>query len=192
MFQSCMICTATRSGTTLLCSMLAATGVTGTPALYFHDPSVAEWLAGLGLEPNAGATKKARLQAVMNEVLRWGRAGTAKLGLRQQALGQAFLYEKLAVLAPDQTTGAGRIRASVDALTALDQGRTDWFAREGITPIRLTCADVSTSPQQSLRLVLENRGLAPDRTDGVTPGTRKLADATNQIWVARFRSEFDQ
>jgi LPS sulfotransferase NodH len=183
-----MICTATRSAS----SMLAATGVAGTPASYFYDPSVAGWLAGLGLGTDARATEKAHLQAVMNEVLRWGRAGIAKFGLRQQALGQAFLCEKLAVLALDQTTDAKRIRASVDALTALDQGWTDWFAQKGITPIRLPCAGVSTSPQQTLRLVLENRGLAPERADGVTLGTRKLADATNQTWVARFCSEFDQ
>ncbi|MBT6203829.1 MAG: sulfotransferase, partial [Rhodospirillaceae bacterium] len=41
-YQSYVICTSPRSGSTLLCSLLAATGLAGNPCSHFHDPSISE------------------------------------------------------------------------------------------------------------------------------------------------------
>ena len=83
---------------------------------------------------------------------------------------------------------AAAIRATIDDLTSQDVAWTDWFAREGIKPLRLTYAEVSGQPRQSVRRVLTALGLDPAAADGVEPGTRKLADGTNEAWVARFRA----
>jgi len=242
-----MICTAPRSGSTLLCSLLAATGVAGKPASHFYDPSVAKWLADLGVTVADNAAEADQMQAVVTAALRRGRADTGIFALRQQAPGRVFLCARLTVLAPQATSDAGRIaavfgrtavihltradkvdqavslllarqtglwhraadgsdldrtaphqppvydakaiRAIVADLAAQDQDWTDRFAREGISPLRLTHAEVSGQPQNTVRRVLGAVGLAPSHADGVMPGTRKLANATNQARVARFRSE---
>ena len=39
-YESYVLCTSPRSGSTLLCKLLAATGVAGNPDSYFHRPAV--------------------------------------------------------------------------------------------------------------------------------------------------------
>lgn len=51
-FHSYVICTSPRSGSTLLCNMLAATGVAGKPKSYFHQGPITDWLSYLNLEIN--------------------------------------------------------------------------------------------------------------------------------------------
>ena len=81
------------------------------------------------------------------------------------------------------------IQACFETMTAYDRDWTDWFAREGIEPIRISYDNLSTDPIGTLRFVLECVGLDPAAADGVTPGTSKLADSTNRDWVDRFRNE---
>lgn len=249
MFRSYILCTAPRSGSTMLCSLLTATGIAGKPASYFYDPSVTEWLTDLGIAVSPDATEADRVQAAVTEVLRQGRAGTGVFALRQQAGGHAFLMGRLALLAPQEQTDASRIeavlgrtlfvhltrenkldqavslllarqtglwhgapdgtdlernpprappgydaaaiRAAMADLTAQDRSWTDWFAREGITPLRLTYAEVSAHSRETVRRVLTALGLDPAAAEGIAPGTRKLADHTNSAWVARYRAETD-
>ncbi|MEO1275711.1 MAG: Stf0 family sulfotransferase [Pseudomonadota bacterium] len=47
--RSYVICTAPRSGSTLLCHLLRATGVAGWPGSHFHRPSLTGWLDAYGL-----------------------------------------------------------------------------------------------------------------------------------------------
>jgi trehalose 2-sulfotransferase len=109
-FDSYVICTSPRSGSTLLCKMLAATGVAGNPASYFYDPSVEEWRADMGVEMPESATEREILDAVFRAVKERGRNGTGLFGLRQQAHGLAFLCEKMAVLYPQGATDSDRFK----------------------------------------------------------------------------------
>ncbi|MEL6981932.1 MAG: Stf0 family sulfotransferase, partial [Actinomycetota bacterium] len=45
-----VICTSPRSGSTLLCTLLASTGVAGNPDSWFHRPSLDDWARGLGVD----------------------------------------------------------------------------------------------------------------------------------------------
>jgi LPS sulfotransferase NodH len=47
-FDSYVICTSPRSGSTLLCKMLTSTGAAGKPDSYFFGTSLEEWLDDLG------------------------------------------------------------------------------------------------------------------------------------------------
>ena len=246
-YDSYVICTSPRSGSTLLCKLLAATGVAGKPESYFFRPSIEDWLTRLDITPDAEATERQILDTVFRAAVRKGRDGTGLFGLRQQGHSFEFLRSRLAVLYPDEATDARRfqqafgttlfihltrpdkigqavsylkaeqtglwhiapdgselerltphreplydgerLRACVETMTSYDHGWKTWFAREGIEPFRVLYDDLSANPAETLRRVLGRLGLDPARADGVTPGVQKLADGTNEAWVARFRTE---
>lgn len=124
-----VICTAPRSGSTLLCDLLTATGVAGKPASYFYDQSVAEWVADNAVTVAANAPEHDVLAAVLSKVIEQGRNGTRVFGLRQQAPGLAFLCEKLGVLYPDQTSDAGRFHQAFGPTLFIYLSRPDKLAQ---------------------------------------------------------------
>ncbi|MCE8521710.1 Stf0 sulfotransferase family protein [Ruegeria pomeroyi] len=77
-----ILCGTPRSGSTLLCGYLAATGVAGAPDSFFRTQSV-DWWAGYwglpeALRPGAAGFDRAYLDAALIE----GRGGTPVFGLR--------------------------------------------------------------------------------------------------------------
>lgn len=83
-FDSYVICTSPRSGSTLLCKLLAATGISGNPGSYFHRPSIAEWLAYF--EPAADASRPEAdiLATIFRAAIAKGSGDTSMFGLRLQ------------------------------------------------------------------------------------------------------------
>lgn len=81
-FASYILCATPRSGSTLLCEMLGATGVAGRPNSFFRPEDIAEWARAWGLpdpdETDAPSFDRAYLSALLRE----GRAGTGTFGLR--------------------------------------------------------------------------------------------------------------
>lgn len=124
-YDSYVICTSPRSGSTLLCRLLAATGVAGKPASYFYATSVAGWCADLGVAVDPAATEREILAAAVAAAVRKGRDGTGLFGLRQQAHGLAFLCEKLAILFPRGTTDAERFRRAFGPMLFIHLTRPD-------------------------------------------------------------------
>lgn len=246
-FDAYVLCTAPRSGSTLLCKLLAATGIAGKPNSYFHETSLAEWLDDLDMPDVPGRAERETIAAVFAAAIEKGRAGTPVFGLRLQRHSFAFFAEKLALLHPDHRSDVARmeaafgrtafihltradkvdqavslvraeqtglwhraadgselertapprepvydahaIRAAVEELKVYERDWADWFAREGIEPLRLTYDGLSADPEGTLGDVLEALGLQRTAAHGVVPGVAKLADATNAHWVERFRRE---
>ncbi|MBB4303039.1 LPS sulfotransferase NodH [Rhodobium orientis] len=110
-YESYVICTSPRSGSTLLCSLLEATGVAGVPDSYFHQPSVAEWIKDLGLSPDPAKGEVETLQEVFRKAIALGSGDTGMFGLRLQRHSFACFTEKLALLHPDPATDVGRLEA---------------------------------------------------------------------------------
>lgn len=106
-----ILCTTPRSGSTLLCKLLAATGVAGRPESYFHKPDLAAWMRAHGQEGTAFPSRAACLRAVFDTAMEKGRAGTAMFGLRLQGGSLPYFAEQLAVLHP----GLDRTRDQIDA-----------------------------------------------------------------------------
>lgn len=95
-------------------------------------------------------------------------------------------------IAPTEADGfdAAVITDRMRMLQGYDADWQDWFAREGISPLRLTYEAFARDPQAGLALVLAHIGQDPALAKGVTPGLSKLADATSTDWIARYRALF--
>lgn len=105
---SYIVCTSPRSGSTLLCRLLAATGIAGDPESLFYRPSVEDWMTRMNVQPGE-MTERDCLERVVQAAIRKGRGRTPVFGLRQQQPSFAFLCRKLAVLHPEAATDLERI-----------------------------------------------------------------------------------
>lgn len=111
-YDSYVICTSPRSGSTLLCKLLAATGVSGNPQSYFHRPSVSDWLARLDIPPDSEVPERDVLAAVFKAAIAEGSLDTGMFGLRLQRHSFDFFTGKLAVLYPAHSGDVERFRAA--------------------------------------------------------------------------------
>ncbi|MEM7060155.1 MAG: Stf0 family sulfotransferase [Pseudomonadota bacterium] len=95
-YKSYVICTSSRSGSTLLCRLLAATGVAGAPDSHFHEPSIDAWLKYYDLKPGPECSDAQILDLIFKAALTEGTAGTAVFGLRLQRHSFDFFAAQLA------------------------------------------------------------------------------------------------
>ncbi len=242
-----ILCSNPRSGTTLLCDLLAQTGVAGRPNSFFRPHDLGEWAEGWGVttpvDPEDPVFSGQYLAAMRVE----GQGGTPVFGLRlmaedldfacdwlarqhpgaatsveamyaafgplrfihlarQDKLAEAVSYLRaqqtglwhqrpdgtaLEQLPPTATPGydGDAITAQVTALNAQEKLWAGWFAAQGITPLRLTYEGLSDDPEGTLEAVLSHIGQDPAAARGITPGTRKLADAESAAWIGRYLRE---
>ncbi|MEM6481643.1 MAG: Stf0 family sulfotransferase [Pseudomonadota bacterium] len=106
-----IICTSPRSGSTLLCSILRATGRAGYPASWFHEPSLEHWAAELDVPPVEGRCTD-QIATLIEAARHKGRAGGALFALRLQRQSAGFFLNTLAHLHPDTRNDLSRIKAS--------------------------------------------------------------------------------
>lgn len=77
-----VICGTPRSGSTMLCRMLADSEVAGAPHSYFREVDIAEWAAEWGVDVSAGTETAAFDRDYLKAIKRVGGAGTGIVGLR--------------------------------------------------------------------------------------------------------------
>lgn len=111
-FDSYVICTSPRSGSTLLCKLLADTGVAGNPDSYFHRPSIAAWLDHFDLTPDDTVPERDVLRSVFRAAIAKGTLDTGIFGLRLQRGSFDFFTRELAVLHPGFSSDAERFEAA--------------------------------------------------------------------------------
>ncbi|WEX86658.1 Stf0 family sulfotransferase [Sinorhizobium garamanticum] len=111
-YDSYVICTSPRSGSTLLCKLLAATGVSGNPGSYFHRPSISEWLAYFDLPSEAATSERETLATIFRAAIAKGSLNTGMFGLRLQRHSFDFFVQKLAVLHPEPASDLKRFEAA--------------------------------------------------------------------------------
>jgi len=128
-YDSYIICTSPRSGSTLLCKLLAATGVAGNPDSYFHRPSISDWLADLGLTQKASVPERELLEAIFRAVIAKGTLDAGIFGLRLQRHSFDFFTEKLAVLYPEHSNDAERFQAAFGRTLFVHLTRRDKVAQ---------------------------------------------------------------
>ncbi|MEL6889828.1 MAG: Stf0 family sulfotransferase [Pseudomonadota bacterium] len=113
-----ILCTAPRSGSTMLCGMLAATGIAGAPQSYFHRPDPSSWARGLGLPDDAP------LDDILGAVRATGAGGLT--GIRLQQHSHAYLMTALAGYGP---TDPQRIEAAFGPTRYIWLRRQDTLAQ---------------------------------------------------------------
>lgn len=128
-FQSYMICTAPRSGSTLLCRMLEGTGSAGRPNSHFHQPSLDGWMAAYDLNRAQFTTDQDAAAAVVQAAVRKGRGGGKIFGLRMQGGSFEFFMARLKDLYPGETTDVERIEAALGPTKFLYLHRKDKLAQ---------------------------------------------------------------
>lgn len=111
-FQSYVICTSPRSGSTLLCQLLREAGDAGYPGSHFHEPSLEKCLGYYGFQKEQFATQVDALTAVFQKVFEYGKGKSDIFGLRLQRHSFDFFIEQLSILHPSLLDDESRINAA--------------------------------------------------------------------------------
>ncbi|MEM9350403.1 MAG: Stf0 family sulfotransferase [Pseudomonadota bacterium] len=127
--KSYMICTTPRSGSTLLCGLLAATGCAGKPDSHFHVPSLPAWLESYGLIDQTFLTDRDAIGAVVNAAIERGTGDGEFFGLRLQHDSFTFFLSALDTLTPGCQSDTEMLEAVFGPMTILYLERYDKLAQ---------------------------------------------------------------
>ena len=128
-YDAYVICTSPRSGSTLLCKLLGATGVAGMPGSHFHEPSIASWLEYYQLAADASEAPRDTLARIFAAAIAKGTAGTGMFGLRLQRHSFSFFVEQLGMLHPGLPNDRARFEAAFGRTLFIHLTRLDKVAQ---------------------------------------------------------------
>jgi LPS sulfotransferase NodH len=123
-YDALIICATPRSGTTLLCDLLAEAGVTGRPDSFYRRQSISDFAAELGVADGPDFERR-YLAAIAAE----GRGDSDLFSIRVMWPSLHEMTEKLATLYPLETSDAGRISAAFGTPLYLHIEREDKVAQ---------------------------------------------------------------
>lgn len=109
-FKSYVICTSPRSGSTMLCRLLAATKIAGNPGSHFHEPSIDAWLENYCLDATEYLSKRDVLDGIFRAAMAHGQGDTDVFGLRLQRGSFSFFMDQLQFMYPDSASDVERIQ----------------------------------------------------------------------------------
>lgn len=124
-FDAYVICTAPRSGSTLLCHLLQGTGRAGVPESYFHSADAQDWYADHGLIPSEYPNEAAIRTAHLEQVRKQGSGETGIFGLRLQRHSFDGLMQHLTGLYPRLPGDRQRFEAAFGRVLFISLRRED-------------------------------------------------------------------
>ena len=124
-----VICTTPRSGSTLLCRMLAATGLAGDPESLFHRPSLEHWAKSLGVTRSPNMSDRDYAREIFAASIPVGQGGTPVFAFRQQPHALGFFCEVLRDVVPEAQSDAARMSEVFGPLKFIRLTRTDKLAQ---------------------------------------------------------------
>ena len=134
-YDSYIVCTSPRSGSTLLCRLLAATGVAGNPESWFHEPSVTKWLVNLELAEDAALSERDNLVRIFDAAIAKGSNNEGVFGLRLQRHSFDFLQQKLSAFNPGCLNDAQRFKTVFGNTLYIHLSREDKI-RQAVSYVR--------------------------------------------------------
>lgn len=132
---SLILCSNPRSGSTLLCDLLTATGVGGRPASFYRAQSIEDYAEDFGISAYDHPTPESFERAYLAGVLAAGRDTSGRFALRLMAENRPQLAEKLALLYPECVTDTERFAAAFGPCLFVHLSRSDKLA-EAISLLR--------------------------------------------------------
>lgn len=123
-----ILCATPRSGSTLLCGLLAQAGA-GDPHSYFRAEDIAEWAEHWGVPPRDQAGPGAFGQAYLEAAIAAGRGGTPVFGLRLMHESLAGLIRVLDGRDPGQPHDRARLERAFGPLVFVHLTRGDRLAQ---------------------------------------------------------------
>ena len=180
--DSYVICTSPRSGSTLLCQLLADTGVAGVPESYFHRPDPARWARAFRLADTAP------LPDGLAAAQQAGRGESGIFGLRLQSHSRAFLLDCLRAQFPGHVTDAACLQAAFGATAYIYLNRADKLA-QAISYIRAQQSGLWHAATDGTAI----ERLAPQAPYGYDAAAiraqRAQFAADDQAWIAWFAQQ---
>lgn len=213
-----VICTTQRSGSTLLCQLLASTGALGRPDEYFRTPD----MRGAGFEsyptdPDQQLVEVLKRGAGPNgvyglKIVPWQVRLAAQARWAERLPGLRFvrldrrdvLLQAISLARATQTdrwtSPEGEIRPPAYDAAAIDQALADvtlgmarwdrWFAAAGVEPMRVAYEDITADNQRVVDAIAATVGV-PGKTciDYDLVDLERQRDETSAEWRTRFVAE---
>jgi trehalose 2-sulfotransferase len=130
MITSYIICTTPRSGSTLLCTLLASTRKTGNPDSFYHRLEfMRRWAEEWGLRDADSSSVNDFDNAYLAAAIKAGKAGTEIFGLRIQQKYLGLLSRTLDRIYPGLPSDVHRFRRAFGEILYLHLARTDKVAQ---------------------------------------------------------------
>ena len=129
LLKSYIICSTPRSGSTLLCDLLAATRVAGAPDSFFMADVDPVWAQAWGLPARADLSAAAYGAACVQAVITAGTADTGVFGLRLMRENLGDLLAVVDVVYPGLTSDLARLRAAFGGTLFVHLTRADKLAQ---------------------------------------------------------------
>lgn len=130
MIASYIICTTPRSGSTLLCKLLASTDKAGQPDSFYHRPEfMREWADEWGLSDTGTLSKSDFDRAYLDAAMKAGDAGTGIFGLRLQQEYLGLLSQTLDLIYPELLSDRDRFERAFGKTVYLHLTREDKVAQ---------------------------------------------------------------
>jgi LPS sulfotransferase NodH len=127
--QSYIICATPRSGTTLLCDLLADTGVAGKPDAFFRLQSIHWWAQHLNVSAAEWSDEYSFDRSFLSAALHEGTAETQVFGMRLMFRDFDCLTKRPGVLYPDMPSDRTRFQAAFGPTRFVHLSREDKIAQ---------------------------------------------------------------
>ncbi|MHC0053280.1 Stf0 family sulfotransferase [Actibacterium sp. D379-3] len=128
-YDSYVICATPRTGSTLLCGLLASTNAAGKPDSFFRRQSISRWAAHLGVPAPDECSALEFNRAYLAAVLREGRGATGVFGVRLMMENTKELSARLDILHPNLPDDAARFESAFGRTLYIHLSRLDKVAQ---------------------------------------------------------------
>ena len=128
-FSSYIICGTPRSGSTLLCDLLASTGVAGKPHSYYRDEDASDWAESWGVPQPHQLDNAAFERAYLSAMIREGTGDTGIFGLRIMWGSVADASRRLDAIEGDHADVAARFAKAFGSTLYIHLSRQDKLAQ---------------------------------------------------------------
>lgn len=185
---SYVLCSNPRSGTTLLCDLLAQTGVAGNPDSFFRQKSLQDWCDDWQVSGPIDTRDQDFTRRYFDAMLAEGRGGTPVFGIRIMGADLRFATAWLDSAFPGHTSDAARFEAAFGPTCFIHLSRSDKLA-EAVSYLR--AEQTGLWHQRPDGTSLEQ--IAPTEPPGYDPDaiTRRMTELAeyDQAWNAWFELE---